>query len=77
MTFLAISHSTGGRTYTYADAEGVAAVGDRVEVETKHGLTTGIVEAVVGEPSFECRPVMRVVETAAEREARKEAEGNE
>ena len=74
--FVTVSFRCGGRAYTYHAGDEPVAVGDVVKLPGRQaeGWTRGIVEAVdVPEPTFETRPVLGIIETAAERAARKES----
>lgn len=78
--FIACSFGRGGRTYTYRNEGAPVAVGDVVKVpaaRNPEGWQRAIVEAIdVPEPSFETKPLVGFLETAAERAARKaQAEG--
>lgn len=71
--FVAVQHGASTRAYTYHNEGAPAGVGDRVEVETRHGKTVGIVTEVSdAKPSFPTKPVTKIIETAAARAARKE-----
>lgn len=75
--FIACSFRAGGRTYTYLDPTGAAAVGDVVRAPVQGAPDAWrrlIVEAIVDEPSFRCVEILGVHETAANRAARKAAE---
>lgn len=72
--FVTVSFRCGGRAYTYHAGDEPVAVGDVVKLPGKRdeGWTRGIVVDVdAPEPEFETRPILGIIETAAERAARK------
>ena len=81
--FVACSFNAGGRSYTYhAETDPPLAVGDVVRVpasragDAKDSWQRAIVEAIdLPPPSFPTKPVLGLIETAADRAARKAATG--
>ena len=58
--FVACAFTNGGRSYTYHNDGDPVAVGDKVEVETRHGIAVVDVLNVTNEfnSSFETKPII-------------------
>lgn len=59
--FVKCTFGSGARAYTYHNDGEALAIGDRVNLETKHGFATGeVVELVDETPAYPTRPATKL-----------------